>query len=95
MAKNVVQVYLSLAELFTLMFADDLVLLSSTLMGLQIQMNCLITSCQEVGVEINSERERECVRLFLRGRTGDQGLADNIVFLTEPQLTVDCGPDFS
>ena len=44
-----------LVELFLLLFADDLALLSSTAMGLQNQLNHLNSVCKEHSLSINIE----------------------------------------
>ena len=52
--KHGIQLQPGLVELFLLLFADDLALLSSTAMGLQNQLNHLNSVCKEHSLCINS-----------------------------------------
>ena len=63
--KHGVQFCSGLLELFILLFADDLVLLSSTPVGLQNQLNCLTQVCASIGLEINKDKTK--VMVFRKG----------------------------
>ena len=52
--KHGIQLQPGLVELFLLLFADDLALLSSTAMGLQNQLNHLNSVCKEHSLSINT-----------------------------------------
>ena len=71
-----------LVELFLLLFADDLALLSSTAMGLKNQLNHLNSMCKEHSLCINSGKSKimvfrkggflgKCERWFLEGNELD------------------------
>ena len=45
-------------ELFILLSADDVALLSTTPTGLQNQLYCLKTCCQEMKMEVNKEKNK-------------------------------------
>ena len=59
--KHGIQLQPGLVELFLLLFADDLALLSSTAMGLQNQLNHLNSMCKEHSLSINSEKSKVMV----------------------------------
>ena len=63
--KHGIQLQLGLAELFLLLFADDLALLSSTATGLQNQLNHLNSVCKEHSLSINTEKSK--VMVFRKG----------------------------
>ena len=52
-------------EIFSLLFADDIVLLSSTPHGLQRQINSLETSSKTIGLQVNLEKTK--VMVFRKG----------------------------
>ena len=54
--KHGIQLQLGLVELFLLLFADDLALLSSTAVGLQNQLDHLNSMCKEHSLSINTEK---------------------------------------
>jgi hypothetical protein len=54
-----------LVELYLLLFADDIVLLSYTAMGLQNQINVLAESCKNLHLTINNEKTK--VMVFRKG----------------------------
>ena len=56
--KHGIQLQPGLVELFLLLFADDLALLSSTVMGLQNQLNHLNSMCKEHSLCINGEKSK-------------------------------------
>lgn len=51
-----VQLLPDLVELFILLFADDIVLLSDTIVGLQNQLNVLARNCAELDLHVNLEK---------------------------------------
>ena len=63
--KHGIQLQPGLVELFLPLFADDLVLLSSTAMGLQNQLNHLTSMCKEHSLSINTEKSK--VMVFRKG----------------------------
>ena len=63
--KHGIQLQPGLVELFLLLFADDLALLSSTAMGLQNQLNHLNSMCKEHSLCINSEKSK--IMVFRKG----------------------------
>ena len=63
--KHGIQLQPCLVELFLLLFADDLALLSSTAMGLQNQLNHLNSMCKEHSLSINTEKSK--VMVFRKG----------------------------
>jgi len=63
--KHGVQIMANGSELFTLLFADDLVLLSDTVLGLQNQINNLKEASDRFGLSIN--RRKTKVVVFRRG----------------------------
>ena len=63
--KHGIQLQPGLVELFLLLFADDLALLSSTAMGLQNQLNHLNLMCKEHPLSINTEKSK--VMVFRKG----------------------------
>ena len=52
-------------ELFLLLFADDLTLLSSTVIGLQNQLNVLQEATQRLGLTVNLDKSK--VVVFRKG----------------------------
>ena len=52
-------------ELFILLFADDVALLSTTPTGLQNQLDCLKTCCQEMKMEVNKDKTK--IMVFRKG----------------------------
>jgi hypothetical protein len=63
--KHGIQVLPGLIELFILLFADDVVLLSSTPAGLQNQLNVLNECCNNMKLEINIQKSK--VMVFRKG----------------------------
>lgn len=61
MGKHGVQLIPGLIELFILLFADDLALMSSTPQGLQNQLDILLETCKELGVEVNISKTKAMV----------------------------------
>ena len=47
-----------LIELFILLFADDLALLSCSPRGLQVQLDCVHRLCMELGLKINTDKSK-------------------------------------
>ena len=60
-----IQLQPGMLELFLLLFADDLALLSSTAIGLQNQLNQLSRMCEERFLKINIEKTK--VMVFRKG----------------------------
>lgn len=60
-----IQLQPGMLELFLLLFADDLALLSSTAIGLQNQLNQLSRMCEERLLKINIEKTK--VMVFRKG----------------------------
>ena len=56
-----VQLIPGLVELFILLFADDLALMASTSQGLQNQLDILMGTCKQLGVEINTTKTKAMV----------------------------------
>lgn len=52
-------------ELYILLFADDLALMSYTVVGLQTQLNVLLACCTKLQLEINTDKTK--VMVFRRG----------------------------
>jgi len=52
-------------ELFILLFADDIALLSTTSTGLQNQLDYLKTCCQEMKMEVNKDKTK--IMVFRKG----------------------------
>jgi len=52
-------------ELFILLFADDVALLSTTPTGLQNLLDCLKTCCQEMKMEVNKDKTK--IMVFRKG----------------------------
>ena len=50
-----------MVELFILSFADDLALMASTPQGLQKQLDILMETCKQLGVEINTTKTKAMV----------------------------------
>ena len=63
--KHGIQLQPGSVELFLLLFADDLALLSSTAMGLQNQLNHLNSMCKEHSLSSNTEKSK--VMVFRKG----------------------------
>ena len=63
--KHGIQLQPGLIELFLLLFADDLALLSSTATGLKNQQNHLNSMCKEYSLCINSEKSK--IMVFRKG----------------------------
>jgi hypothetical protein len=63
--KHGVQFVPGLVELFILLFADDLALLSSTPAGLQTQLDLVQQMCTELGLTINTDKSK--VMVFRHG----------------------------
>ena len=53
-----IQLVPGVGELFILLFADDVALLSTTPTGLQNQLDCLKTCCQEIKMEVNKDKTK-------------------------------------
>jgi hypothetical protein len=60
-----IQLLPGLVELFILLFADDIVLLSQTAMGLQNQIHILVETCKSLQLTINDEKTK--VMVFRKG----------------------------
>jgi hypothetical protein len=60
-----IQLLPGLIELFILLFADDIVLLSDTARGLQNQINILNDACKNLSLNINKEKTK--VMVFRKG----------------------------
>jgi hypothetical protein len=60
-----VQLLPSLVELFILLFADDIVLISTTPKGLQVQLNCLKSCCDKLRLNVNVDKTK--VMVFRKG----------------------------
>ena len=71
-----IQLQPGMLELFLLLFADDLALLSSTAIGLQNQLNQLSRMCEERLLKINIEKTK--VMVFRKG--GHLGKKRGVVF---------------
>ena len=56
-----VQLLPNLMELFILMFADDVALISTTPRGLQMQLNILSTCCKRLKMNVNKSKTKEMV----------------------------------
>ena len=56
--KHGIQLLPGLIELFILLFADDLALLSCSPHGLQVQLDCVHILCMELGLKINTEKSK-------------------------------------
>ena len=53
-----IQLVPGVMELFILLCADDVALLSTTPTGLQNQLDCLKTCCQEMKMEVNKDKNK-------------------------------------
>jgi len=60
-----IQLMPGLLELFLLMFADDIALLSDTAQGLQNQLNCLARTCSDLKLTVNTEKTK--IMVFRKG----------------------------
>jgi hypothetical protein len=60
-----VQLLPGLLELFILLFADDVALLSTTPYGLQNQLNCLKNSCEKLQLTVNLDKTK--ILVFRKG----------------------------
>ena len=63
--KHGIQLLPGLIELFILLFADDLALLSCLPHGLQVQLDCVHRLCMELGLKINTEKSK--IMVFRKG----------------------------
>ena len=63
--KHGIQLLPGLIELFILLFADDLALLSCSPHGLQVQLDCVHRLCIEFGLNINTEKSK--IMVFRKG----------------------------
>ena len=63
--KHGIQLLPGLIELFILLFADDLALLSCSPHGLQVQLDCVHRLCMELGLKINTEKSK--IMVFRKG----------------------------
>ena len=54
--KHGLQILLGMIEVFLLLFADDVVLLSTTITGLQTQINNLVTVSKSLRLKVNLEK---------------------------------------
>ena len=63
--KHGIQLLLSLEEIFLLLFADDIVLVSSTPSGLQNQINNLEKASNSLGLTVNLDKTK--VMIFRKG----------------------------
>ncbi|RUM93601.1 MAG: hypothetical protein DSZ28_07615 [Thiothrix sp.] len=59
--KHGVQLMPDLTELFLLLFADDIVLIGDTVVGLQNQLNTLVQKAEECGLYINQDKSKVMV----------------------------------
>ena len=64
--KHGVQLLPGLIELFILLFADDLALLSCSPTGVQTQLDCLQRVCLDLGLTVNTDKSK--VMVFRKGR---------------------------
>ena len=78
-----IQLVPGVIELFILLFADDVTLLSTTSTGLQNQLDCLKTCCQERKMEVNKDKTKMMV--FRKG--GFLAKNEKYCFI----MTPDCG----
>ena len=60
-----IQLVPGVMELFILLFADDVALLSTTPTGLQNQLDCLKTCCQDIKMEVNKDKTK--IMVFRKG----------------------------
>ena len=60
-----IQLLPGLIELFILLFADDLALLSCSPHGLQVQFDSVHRLCMEPGLKINTEKSK--IMVFIKG----------------------------
>ena len=60
-----VQLLPGLMELFILLFADDVTLISTSTIGLQNQLDCLKQSCEELKLEVNIDKTK--IIVFRKG----------------------------
>ena len=51
-----IQVFPDITEIFSLMFADDVALMSDTVVGLQRPLNALHTFCTDWQLEVNTQK---------------------------------------
>ena len=63
--KHGVQLLPGLIELFILLFANDLALLSCSPTGVQTQLDCLQRVCLDLGLTVNTDKSK--VMLFMKG----------------------------
>ena len=60
-----IQLFPDIVEIFLLMFADDIALISDTVIGLQMQLNCLHQFCITSKLVVNIDKTK--VLVFKRG----------------------------
>ena len=65
-----VQLLPGLVEIFLLLFADDIVLISDTPRGLQNQLDVLSSACKDLYLHINTDKTK--VMVFRKGLWGGQ-----------------------
>ena len=63
--KHGLQLLPGLIELFILLFADDLALLSCSPHGLRVQLDCVHRLCMELGLKINTDKSN--IMVFGKG----------------------------
>lgn len=63
--KHGIQLLPGLIELFILLFADDLALMSCSPHGLQVQLDCVHRLCMELGLNINTDKSK--IMVFRKG----------------------------
>ena len=63
--KHGIQLLPGLIELFILLFANDLALLSCSPHGFQVQHDCVHILCMELGLKINTEKSK--IMVFRKG----------------------------
>ena len=63
-----IQLLPGLVEIFLLLFADDIVLISDTPRGLQNQLDVLSSACKDLYLHINTDKTK--VMVFRKGGLG-------------------------
>jgi hypothetical protein len=71
-----IQLLPGLVELFLLLFADDIVLLSTSPLGLQRQINLLTNACKDLNLTVNSDKTK--VMVFRKGGPLSRKLSWNL-----------------